>query len=462
METQGKQEVALSSIYASALLTIAKLAVGLATGSLGILSEAAHSLLDFFATLITYFAVRVSDKPADKDHPFGHGKIESVSALIETGLLFVTSVWIIKEAVERLFFHPVEVKTTWYSVAVILFSIAVDWSRSQALKRVAEQTGSQALEADALHFSTDILSSLVVLAGLFFVSIGWPKGDSIAAIGVALFVFHVGFDMGKRTIDVLVDTAPEGVADDVRRIARTVPGVVRVERVRARAVGNLIYVEVAIRVSRTLPLARVQAIKHEVVNRIRFSIDKAQPLVHARPIALDSESITDTIRIVAANHSISVNNIDVHDVDGARHVEFEIDVDDRMTITEAHDLATQLERAIRADVGADVLVTTHIEPRTVRVVKGSPVDEEMQTRIESMVHDIAVTVPTVIGVHHIQAHSASDGVVLHFHCLFEGAMPVRATHDATSRLEQLIRERAPYLTRVVIHSEPTLHHDHHD
>ncbi|KAF0119036.1 MAG: cation diffusion facilitator family transporter [Rhodospirillaceae bacterium] len=412
MEAHDKQSVALSSIYASALLTVAKLTVGLATDSLRVLSEAAHSALDFGATVIIYFAVRVSDKPADREHPFGHGKIESVSALIETGLLFLTSLWILKGAVERLFFHSVEVKTTWYAVAVILFSIAVDWSRARALRRVAEQTGSQALEADALHFSTDILSSLVVLIGLGFVAIGWPKGDAIAALGVAVFVFHAGYDMGRRTIDVLVDTAPEGVADDVRRVVCTVPGVVRVERVRARAAGNMVPIEVGLRVSRTLPLPRVEAIRHEVANRIRFAIDRAQPLVHVHPVALDSESITDTVRIVAAAHNFLVNGIDVHEVDGLRHVELELDVDDRLSLTEAHDHATTLERAIRRDIGDDVLMTIHIEPRAIRLLKGTPVADAVLRRMKAAVREIAVTVPSVAGVRHIQAHSAPDGIAV--------------------------------------------------
>ncbi|MEO5373154.1 MAG: cation-efflux pump [Alphaproteobacteria bacterium] len=459
MDAQGKQEVALSSVYASLLLTVAKLVVGLATGSLGVLSEAAHSALDFGATLITYFAVRVSDKPADRDHPYGHGKIESISALIETGLLFITSLWIIKEAVERLMYGGVEVKTTWYAVAVILFSIAVDWSRSQALKRVAEKTGSQALEADALHFSTDILSSLVVLAGLGFVAIGWQKADAIAALGVALFVFHAGYDMGKRTIEVLVDAAPEGVAEQAGQVARSVPGVVRVDRVRARPAGNMVFIEVAIRVSRTLALGQVEAIKQEVANRIRFGVDKAQPLVHARPVALDSESISDAVRVVAASRSLSVHNIDVRDVGSQRHVDLELEVDERLTINEAHDQATALERAIGAELGNDVIVTTHIEPRAVHTVEGSPMDPVAAARIETLVHDLAVTVPSVVGVHRIHAQMGSEGICVTFHCLFEENTPIRVAHDATVRFEHLIRGKSPALNRVIIHAEPTNHHD---
>lgn len=459
MDVHGKQEVALSSVYASLLLTVAKLAVGLATGSLGVLSEAAHSGIDFGATLITYFAVRVSDKPADSDHPYGHGKIESVAALVETALLFVTSIWIIKEAGHRLIYGGAEVTTTWYAVAVILFSIAVDWSRSQALSRVAEKTGSQALEADALHFATDILSSIVVLAGLGFVAVGWQKADAIAALGVAFFVFHAGYDMGKRTLEVLLDTAPEGVADQAAQVARTSPGVVKVDRVRARPAGNMVFIEVGIRVSRTLDLGRVEAIKQEVANRIRLGIEKAQPLVHARPVALDSESISDTVRVVAASRSLSVHNIDVRDVGQQRFVDMELEVDDRLTILEAHDQATNLERAIAAELGSEIHVATHIEPRTVHTIEGNLVDPVALAKIETMVHDIAVTIPSVVGVHHIRAQLGAEGICISFHCLFEEHTPIRKAHDATVRFEALIREKAPLLDRIVIHAEPTNHQD---
>ncbi len=215
-----KQSVALSSVFASVALTLLKLVVGLTTGSMGILSEAAHSFLDFGAALLTFLSVRVSDKEADEKHHFGHQKVESVSALIETGLLFLTSAWIIYEAVKRLAGGKVEIEVTWYAYAVMIISIIVDFSRSRALKRIAKETKSQALEADALHFSSDILSSLTVIAGLIFVSLGIAKADAIAAIGVALFVLHAGYRLGRRTIDVLVDATPPGLSEKLILLQR--------------------------------------------------------------------------------------------------------------------------------------------------------------------------------------------------------------------------------------------------
>lgn len=208
-----KTNVALSSVLAGLTLTAGKFVVGIMTGSMGILSEAAHSLLDMGAAIITYFAVCVSDKPADEEHHFGHGKIEAFSALIETILLFITSVWIIYEASKRLISGNIEVEATWYTFAVVIISILIDFTRSRALMRVAKETGSQALEADALHFQTDIWSSAVVLVGLFCVRFGIKGADSIAALFVALIVIKVGWNMGRRTFDVLIDTAPAGIAE---------------------------------------------------------------------------------------------------------------------------------------------------------------------------------------------------------------------------------------------------------
>ncbi|MDD5415638.1 MAG: cation diffusion facilitator family transporter [Candidatus Daviesbacteria bacterium] len=278
-----KQSVALSSVFASIALTVLKLVVGLTTGSMGILSEAAHSFLDFGAALLTFFAVRVGDKEADESHHFGHEKIESVSALIETGLLFLTSAWIIYEAVKRLSTGKVEIEVTWYAFAVMAFSIIVDYSRSRALKKVAKETKSQALEADALHFSSDILSSLTVIAGLIFVWLGIAKADAIAAIGVSLFVLRVGYSLGKRTIDVLVDTVPSGLSERIIDLVQLVEGVIAIKRIRVRPAGITIFIDITITVSAKLSITKAHAISDKIENKIKNSIPEADITIHLEP-----------------------------------------------------------------------------------------------------------------------------------------------------------------------------------
>lgn len=278
-----KQSVALSSVFASLLLTILKLVVGLLTGSMGILSEAAHSFLDLGAASLTFFAVRVGDKEADESHHYGHQKVESVSALIETGLLFLTSAWIIYEAVKRLTTGHVEIEATWYAFAVMIFSIIVDYSRSRALSKVAKETKSQALEADALHFSSDILSSLTVIIGLIFVSFGVLKADALAAIGVALFVLNVGYKLGRRTIDVLVDTVPQGLPEKIRDLVKPVEGVLSIKRMRVRPAGITIFIDITIEVNRKLSIGDSHAICDKIEKKIRGFIPEADITIHAEP-----------------------------------------------------------------------------------------------------------------------------------------------------------------------------------
>src|ERR1035437_8546574 len=194
-----KRRVAFLSVIAAIFITGFKLIIGLLTGSLGILSEALHSALDLVAAVITYFSVRVSDRPADREHNYGHGKVENLSALIETILLLVTCVWIIYEAINRLTSGKVHIEVTYWSYIVVISSIIIDFTRSRALSRVAKKHNSQALEADALHFSTDIWSSTVVLFGLIaFQFLHWKNADSIAALLVAIIVLYVSYQLGRK------------------------------------------------------------------------------------------------------------------------------------------------------------------------------------------------------------------------------------------------------------------------
>ena len=453
-DTHDKQAVALSSVAASALMTLGKLVVGLLTGSLGILSEAAHSLLDLGAATLTYFAVKLSDRPADDNHPYGHGKVEAVSALIETGLLFVTGIWIIREAVLRLMSDDVTVETTWYSVAVIVVSIMIDFGRSRALMKVAKATKSQALEADALHFSSDILSSLVVLFGLGCVALGYPKGDSIAAIGVSLFVFKVGYGMGKRTIDVLLDAAPEGLAEKIEAIAHGVPGVARVDHVRARPVGNTVFVEVRVRVNRVMLIDRAEQVCEDIEAAIRKEIPEASPFVKAEPLALDDESIIDTVRLSASRMNLMVHDLSVHTLGKRKQVSFDIEVDETLNIKTAHEIAMAVETSVREALGEDVEVDTHIDPRRQDVVTGTPLDDARTEEFKKKILAVAQDVRHLQHVHNIRMLEGTEGLYISLHCLFPPDAKVRIVHDATVALEQKVRQEIPGVGRVVVHAEP--------
>lgn len=281
--TREKKVVALTSLVAAILLTLFKAIVGVATGSLGILSEAAHSGLDFTAALMTYFAVSISGKPADDSHHYGHGKFESFSALFEVLLLLLTCGWIIYKAAYRLAGHHVEVEVNVWSFAVMGIAIVVDITRSQALMRVARRYGSQALEADALHFQSDIYSSLVVIFGLIFTKAGFPVGDPLAALGVSVLVMIASVRLAMRSSQVLLDRAPSGVEGQIRKILASLPHIAEVRKIRVRDAGTQVFVDVTIAVDGDMSLGESHTVADESERQIAAVISRADVTVHVEP-----------------------------------------------------------------------------------------------------------------------------------------------------------------------------------
>ncbi len=282
-----KRAVAGNSVVAALLITTGKIVVGVTTGSLGILSEAAHSALDLIAALLTYFSVGVSDKPADADHQYGHGKVENFSAFVETGLLLLTCAWVIYEAVMRLFYRHVEVEPSVWAFAVMLVSMAVDWWRSRALGRIAAKYESQALEADALHFSTDIWSAGVVVIGLVLILLGrvyhleWLRlADPIAALFVAGVIVTVSWRLARRTIDALLDAAPAGVRAKITDAVSHVDGVLEVGRVRIRRAGNRYFADLAVGFARTVTFQRSEQLVEAVTAAVHSILPDADVTVH--------------------------------------------------------------------------------------------------------------------------------------------------------------------------------------
>jgi cation diffusion facilitator family transporter len=292
---KDKRSAALSSVIAAIGLTAFKLIVGLLTNSLGILAEAAHSGLDLVAAAMTYFAVRVSDKPADQEHPFGHGKIENLSALFETILLLATSAWIIYEAIRRLFFVNVKVETSIWSFIVMGTSIAIDYTRSRILYKAARKYKSQALEADALHFSTDIWSSSVVIVGLIGLTVSryipgldWMhKADAIAALIVAVIVIYISGELGWRTISALLDTAPKGLAERVEEVASKVDGVVDAHAIRIRPSGAHTFIDMHITMDGNWTLNEAHHATEVIEQAIHAIISPADITVHVEPVKIE-------------------------------------------------------------------------------------------------------------------------------------------------------------------------------
>lgn len=287
-----KKNAALLSIAAAVFLTLAKAVVGIESRSLGILAEAAHSLLDLAAAIVTFWAIHYASKPADREHQYGHGKIENVSALIETALLLLTCAWVIYEAVERLFFRPVAVRASLWSFAVVVVAILVDFFRARHLHSMAKKHRSQALEADALHFSTDVWSSCVVLLGLvnlklaeIFPSLGFlAKADVVAGLVVALIVVWVALKLGRTSLEELLDSAPSGVADQIKATVETIPGVLDCHQIRVRHSGAQLFVDLHISVKGSQSLQQAHALSDEVERRVSEVWPGADTTVHPEPL----------------------------------------------------------------------------------------------------------------------------------------------------------------------------------
>lgn len=455
IDAERKSQVALTSIFASGGLALAKLVVGLLTGSLGILSEAAHSLIDLGATVITWFAVRFSDKPADDDHHFGHAKMEGIAALAETVLLFLTAAIIAREAVHRLLeSDPAAVEVTPAAIGVMVLSIVVDWFRSSALQKVARETGSAALEADALHFTSDMVSSAVVLVGLGAVWLGFPMGDALAALGVSCFVAYAGYGLARRTIDSLIDAAPAGVADQIRDALLALPAVVAVEQVRVRPVGAIIHAEAVLAIGRSLPRDMVHRTITAATEEIERLFPGADCLIRVDQVALDEETIVDRIRSVAAHRGQLVTSVTVDLIADRPSIGLTLELPGRLTLEEAHRQSIELESVIRNELGEDTEIDTHLEPMMEWVGAAADLDHKRAEPIRREMEDIAVSIGLIDDVHNFRIRSNDNGLLITCHCHCPPEASLEDIHAAIAQLEARSLERIPGARRVIIHAEP--------
>jgi cation diffusion facilitator family transporter len=454
-----KRAVAGNSVLAALAITGLKIVVGFTTGSLGILSEAAHSGLDLIAAVVTFFSVRVSDKPADADHQYGHGKVENFSAFIETGLLLLTCVWIVSEAVKRIFFHRVEIEPSIAAFIVMFLSIAVDAWRSRALGRIAAKYDSQALEADALHFSTDIWSSSVVILGLVLVRMGRSyhvsslrDADPIAALFVAGVVVYVSSRLARRTIDALLDAAPAGVRNQVLAKIATVEGVLEVDRVRIRRAGNRYFADVSVGLARNFTFQRSEQVVDQVTERVHQILPDADVMVRPVPRARHAENIFDRIRAVASRHNFNVHDVSVQDLNGKLHVEQHLELDEQLSMKQAHDEVTRLEMEMRAEVPEISTILTHIESEPATIETGEQMVRE--PALERRLKRIVAEFPEVLDAHEFQFKKVRDRLYVSCHCTLPDDMPLSRVHDVQTALEIRFKHDAPELFRVLIHPEP--------
>jgi cation diffusion facilitator family transporter len=433
-------------------LAIAKLAAGYASGSLALISEGAHNALDVGASTLTFVAVREADKPPDTEHPFGHAKIEAVAALAETCFLAALSIGVAFQAIQRIRGGSV-VDASVFAIGVVLFSIGVDFFRWRVLTRVSRQTSSHALAADALHFSSDLISSVLVLLGLAATRAGYAHADALAAIGVAAFIAVAGYRLGRSTVDALVDRAPEGLAEAMRTLVGQTPGVAATEAIRLRNSGARTVGELVVSVPRTLPIERVAAIKEELSARIGQRWPQADLTITANPIALDDETILERVHLIASRRRLQVHHVTIQDIGEGRSVALDLEVDSAMTLGAAHSLASDLEAAIATEIGEGVEVETHIEPAE-REASSKAADPNLARQIEAALIAATPKEGLLRDIHNVRVRQSTAGLFVLFHCRADAATTVLAVHEAVDALEHSLRQSFPEVRRAIGHAEP--------
>lgn len=462
-ETKEKNRATFVSVGASLLLTLLKLTAGLLSGSLGLLAEAAHSGLDFVASLITFVSVRIARRPADVEHPFGHERFENLSAVIQGMLLVATAAWIAYESVVRLFFENVHVSPSPLTFGVMLFAIATDIWRSRMLFKVARRYRSRALEADALNFRADLLSSTAVVAGLSLVAIGEAMGrggllnnaDAVAALVVAAIIAYKAGELLLSSVNILLDRAPKGLEEQVRQAAAAVPGVLNASSVRVRESGSRTFAEVVVSVPRTTSAAEAHEVTRRVEEAIRGVDGRAEALVHVEPEVSEAESAADAVRATALSRGFSTHHEKVwQDEDGFLEASLHVEVDPGLSLQEAHEKASVLGAAIRRDERRIKKVTTHIEPAEPDPGRSREITEKRPETVEE-IKRIVTGLGVEANPHEVRLYETERGTLDSIlHCDFPSPLNVEETHVRTELIERTLRERVPTLEHVVVHAEP--------
>jgi cation diffusion facilitator family transporter len=454
-----KRRVALHSMLAALAMTLLKLAAGLLSGSLGVLSDAAHSGLDMLGAMLTFFSVRVSDKPADEDHTYGHAKFENLSSFGEVILMAASSVWIIWEAIQRIR-HSVELRISVWPVAVVLLSIAVDFWRSRQLRAVAERTGSSALATDAYHFASDIWSSVAVLAGLAaswagsrFGIAGLRYADPLAAVVVSLMILRLTVRLGHEAVAVLLDAIPSETRLKIIQEVERVPGVLAVEQTRVRRAGAGYFADL------TLALPRRYTFEHtgELVNAATAAVHRALPeadvVIHTVPRQARAESIFDRVRAVAARNNVSVHELSVQSQHGKLRVEQHVELDENLPLLAAHDFVTAMEGEILRETPEIDSVLTHIESEPATIEQPEELVEENR-KIEFALRAAAKLIQEIVDVHEITVGRTGDHVSLSCHCTLPDDLTMLHVHEVITALEDRFKLECPEVYRVTIHPEP--------
>jgi cation diffusion facilitator family transporter len=501
----AKRSAAVFSVVAAALVTLLKLAAGLITGSLGLLSESAHSGIDLIAAAITLFSVQVSDRPADEGHNYGHGKVESLSAFLEVVIMLASCIWLVAQAIQRIVYHQhLALKPALWPFAILIFSIAVDFTRSRALARIAREYRSDALAADSVHFATDMWASFAVILGLAATYAGerltipaLEYADPVAAIVVSAVILRVSWRLAHQTIDALLDASPTTDPTSSRLVSASdakdqlrqnllhdltaISGVISVDRLRTRRSGSNYFADITLGLPRNLTFQRSEQITMAATEAVQRHLPGADVVVHTVPTASIAESVHDRIRAVAARRNLNIHEISVQQIDSGLHIEQHLEVDETMPLLEAHDLVTALEAEMRGEVPAIASILTHIESEHATIER--PASLEFDRDLELRLRGAASSFPEILDIHDVfvtrrgprpiqlgrtlnlnasadpddtpdNLQPATDTLQVTCHCTLPDDLPMARVHAVITALEGAFKLVAPEVDRLLIHPEP--------
>jgi cation diffusion facilitator family transporter len=455
-----KRRVALCSMLAALAMTLLKLVAGLLSHSLGMLSDAAHSGLDLVGAGLTFFSVQMSDKPADEDHTYGHGKFENISSFCEVILMAGSSVWIIWEAIRRILHPGKGLENLALPVTVVLCSIGVDYWRSRKLHKVAEQTGSPALATDAFHFASDIWSSVAVLGGLgagwtgIHFGIVWLRyADPLAAVVISLMILRLTVMLGREAVNVLLDETPVETQRRLIEEVTLVPGVLRVEQARVRQAGANYFADLTLALPRRYTFEHTEDLVNAAKEAVHRVLPQADVVIHTVPRQAKAESIFDRVRAVAARHNVSVHELSVRSHLGRLRVEQHLEMDETLPLLEAHNFVTAMEAEILREVPEIDSVLTHIESEPATIEQPEEL-ELVDRQIEQAMRQTAKLIPEIADVHEIQVRRLGEHIYVACHCTLPDEMTMQRVHVIITEFEDRFRKECPEIDRVTIHPEP--------
>ncbi len=457
--TNIKVKVALNSLFAAVFITAIKVIAAYFSGSLAIITEVVNSGVDIFVCLVTIFSVKYAAKPADEDHNYGHEKAENISALIQVLFLFGTSSFIIYEAVQRIFLgkHP-SLNITLFTFTALIVSMVIDFIRARALNKIADETKSNALKADALHFSSDIMSSMIVIIGLIFSYYGFEKADAISALVVAAIIIILGVKMSRKAIDSLLDRVPPGLSEKIRYETLLIDGVEGIRNFRIRSTGAKIFIDMVIDISRIIPFSKAHDIMDAVERRLTQLIDNADIVIHSEPVETDKETINDKIKMIVNSFGMKSHDVFSHKIGNDIISELHIEVTDTNDLIKAHDRITEIEEKIKSEIGIISNVKIHIdEPSNILydTVDITGKSEELINEIKKIVTENK----DVTSCNEFSVIITNGKIRVSLTCIFDFHFSLDEVHDIVTLLESKIfaelKGKYPKLSNVIIHAEPS-------